>query len=149
MRKRAWLLQGFPSGCTVSFGLTGAWPYLFLQDCGSLGRKLFHHGSSFEMSSKMAFDTQEIQDTAKLAKLPLDAAAAGALAKDFEAILTLMAEVQKLDVESVPETARLTDDENVWREDVVTESLPQSEALRNGQAHDGYFEVPGILDWDK
>lgn len=97
----------------------------------------------------MAFDTKEIQDTAKLAQLPLDAAAAEALAKDFEDILGLMAEVQKLDVESVPETARLTDDENVWREDVVTESLTQTEALRNGKARDGYFEVPGILDWDK
>lgn len=97
----------------------------------------------------MAFNIQEIKDTARLAQLPLNAAAADALAKDFEDVLAFMAKVQKLDVESVPETARLTDGENVWRDDVVTESLPQSEALRNGKARDGYFEVPGILDWDK
>jgi aspartyl-tRNA(Asn)/glutamyl-tRNA(Gln) amidotransferase subunit C len=97
----------------------------------------------------MSLERKEIKNIAALAHLALDDAGADALAKDFEEALALMSEVGKLTLDAVPETARVTDEENVWREDVVTESLSPEDALRNGTSSDGYFEVPGILDWDK
>ena len=97
----------------------------------------------------MKTDKHTIQEIANLARIPLDGEAAEALSFDFASIIAFMEDVKKLPVDNVPETARVTEGENVWREDIVEPSLLQSEALLNGTSRDGYFEVPKILSWDK
>jgi aspartyl-tRNA(Asn)/glutamyl-tRNA(Gln) amidotransferase subunit C len=53
----------------------------------------------------------------------------------------------ELDLTGVPPLAHPGELENVMREDVVTPSFTQEEALQNAPAsHGGYVMVPGVLE---
>lgn len=88
---------------------------------------------------------EEVHEVATLAGLTIHPEKLPHFAKGISAIIAYMEEVKKLPVETVPETARLTEESNVWREDVVTESLSQKEVFQNGTHADGYFVVPAVL----
>ncbi len=66
--------------------------------------------------------------------------------KQLTTIFEYMDQIKQLDLASVPETFRTTEEENVLRDDVVSPSLSQAEALRNApNTHDGFFVVPAIM----
>ena len=88
---------------------------------------------------------EEAQDVARMAGLNVPPEKLAGFAKSITAIVAYMEEVKKLPVETVPETARLTEESNVWREDTVTDSLSQKEVFQNGTHADGYFVVPAVL----
>jgi aspartyl-tRNA(Asn)/glutamyl-tRNA(Gln) amidotransferase subunit C len=71
--------------------------------------------------------------------------------EDFEksilSIVEYMDEIKNLAVDDIPETTRVTEEENVLRDDVVTPSLSQQDALKNAKnTWNGFFVVPAILD---
>lgn len=88
---------------------------------------------------------EEVTETAFLAGLTVPQEKLPALAKSISAIVASMEEIKKLPVEDVPETARLTEEVNVWREDAIEESLSPKEVFQNGTNADGYFVVPAVL----
>jgi len=88
---------------------------------------------------------EEVQEVARLAGLHVPPEKLAGFAKGITAIVAYMEEIKKLPVETVPETARLTEESNVWREDTVTESLSQKEVFQNGTHAEGYFVVPAVL----
>jgi len=87
----------------------------------------------------------EVQSVAELAGLSIPPEKLPRLAEGIRAIIAYMEEIKTLPVESVPETARLTEEVNVWREDIVEESLSPKEVFQNGTNADGYFVVPAVL----
>lgn len=91
------------------------------------------------------FSKAEIENIAKLANINLSDEQIASLSSSMASILSYMEEILELDVDNVPETTRMTEEANVWREDVVEPSLSQTDALRNGKSTDGYFVVPPIL----
>lgn len=89
----------------------------------------------------------DINNLAILANLPLTKKQKEDLAPSLPSIISYMDEIKQLDVDSIPETTRVTEEENVLREDIVTPSLSQEEALQNAkETHNGFFVVPAILD---
>lgn len=88
---------------------------------------------------------EEIQETARLAGLSVVPEKLERFAESISAIIASMEEIKKLPVETVPETARLTEEVNVWREDVIEDSLLREEVFQNGTHADGYFVVPAVL----
>lgn len=88
---------------------------------------------------------EETQSIARLAGLTIAPEKLAGFAKSIASIVASMEEVKKLPVETVPETARLTEESNVWREDTVTDSLSHKEVFQNGTHADGYFVVPAVL----
>ena len=88
---------------------------------------------------------EEVQEVARFVGLTVAPEKLERFAKGITAIIAYMEEVKRLPVESVPETARLTEEHNVWREDTVTDSLTQTEVFQNGTNADGYFVVPAVL----
>ena len=95
--------------------------------------------------SMRAITPEEVHEVARRAGLTVAPEKLERFAKGITAIIAYMEEVKGLPVETVPETARLTEESNVWREDTITESLSQKEVFQNGTHADGYFVVPAVL----
>lgn len=90
-----------------------------------------------------------VASLSKLAKIKLSEKELERYAKDLSSVIGHMDEIKKLDVKDIPETARVSDEGNILREDLVKESLNQSQALKNSKnTHNGYFLVPQILKDD-
>lgn len=90
-----------------------------------------------------------INTLSKLAKINLTKEQEEKYAGEFSSIIGYMDEIKNLDVESIPETARVTDEGNVLREDQIKPSLSQEQSLKNSKnTHNGYFLVPQILKED-
>lgn len=87
---------------------------------------------------------------AKLANLTLSEKQLKDLEESIPGVVEYMDEVKNLDVDSIPETTRVTEEKNILREDIVTESLSQEEALQNAkQTHKGFFVVPNVFGGKK
>jgi len=90
-----------------------------------------------------------IDSLSKLAKINLTKEQEEKYASEFSSVMNYMDEIKNLDVSNIEETSRVAKEENVLREDVVKESLPQNEALKNSKnTSNGYFVVPAIFKED-
>ena len=94
--------------------------------------------------------TKDLIDTlSKLAKISLTKEQEEKYASEFTSVMNYMEEIKNLDVDNIEATARVANDENVLREDIVKESLSQKEALKNSKnTSNGYFLVPAIFKED-
>jgi len=94
--------------------------------------------------------TKDLIDTlSKLAKINLTKQQEEKYANELSSVMGYMDEIKNLDVDDIPETARVSDERNVLREDRVVPSLNQKQALQNSKnIHNGYFLVPQILKED-
>src|SRR5437868_3486871 len=97
--------------------------------------------------SKTALKKFPIDRITKLANLPLSAEQQAAQEAGLNSVLTYMDNIKALDLQKVPLTARVTEEENVLREDEVQPSLMQAEALTNAaEVHQGFFKVKAVLE---
>ena len=90
---------------------------------------------------------EQVEYVAGLAQLELDEAAKARLQQEMGEILSYMDKLNELDTSNVEPMMHAMEMTNVFREDVVGESLARDIALRGAPQHDGeYFIVPKILD---
>ena len=90
---------------------------------------------------------KDVEYVAGLAQLDLDEAAKQRLQKEMGDILDYMDKLDELDTSDVQPMMHVLNITNVFREDVVGESLDQEAVFKNApDAQDGYFLVPRILD---
>jgi len=92
-------------------------------------------------------NTNTVNYIASLARLHLDEGEAGKFAKNLEDIIRYVEQLNKLDVKDIKPTSHVLDVENVFREDTVTPSLSNDQAL--GFAVDkykGFYKVPKIIE---
>ncbi len=95
---------------------------------------------------KPKIDKQLVKHIAQLANLELDDEKINLYQDQLSVIVEHFNDLKSLSFEDVPETSRVTEEENVWREDEVTPSFTQEEALKNSsETHEGYFKVPYLL----
>jgi aspartyl-tRNA(Asn)/glutamyl-tRNA(Gln) amidotransferase subunit C len=96
------------------------------------------------MAQKISQDL--VKTISRLAKLNLTDKQIEQYTKDLSSVVGYMEEIKNIDVEKVSETSRVTDEENVLRNDEVKSSLSQEKALKNCKnTHNGYFLVPAIF----
>jgi len=89
----------------------------------------------------------DVKNLAKLANLNLTKEQETDLEKSIPNVMDYMDQIKNLDVDNIPETTRVTEEENVLREDIVTPSLTQKEALSNAKnTKDGFFVVPYVFE---
>lgn len=94
----------------------------------------------------MAVTPDDIARLAGLARINLTEDECTALAPEIDVILESMAKVGEVPTDDVPFTTHAVPRTNVFREDVVRESLPNEQALAGAPAaEDGRFRVPAIL----
>lgn len=90
---------------------------------------------------------KDVEYVAGLAQLQLDETAKERLVREMGEILTYMDQLNALDTSNVEPMMHAMALTNVFREDVVGESLSREAALANAPSHDDeYFIVPKILD---
>ena len=95
----------------------------------------------------MPLTPQDVDHVAKLARLEITADERERYASQLNAILEHADGLAKADVQGVEPTAHILPIKNVWREDVVTPSLPREEVLANApDKAKGCFRVPKILE---
>lgn len=83
---------------------------------------------------------EEVRHAARLARVDLDDEEVESFREEFAEILAYFDRL-----EAVPDRDRDEADENVLRSDVIEESLPVEEALRNAaDTEDGYFKGPPV-----
>lgn len=92
-------------------------------------------------------DEAQVRKVAKLARLELTDTEVGEFTGQLSAILGYVEKMNKLNTEGVEPLAHCLPISNVFREDLVKESLGTEKALANAPQTDGeFFKVPKILD---
>lgn len=95
----------------------------------------------------MALTRQQVEHIAELAKVGLSEEEIERFREQLSAILEYAAVLQRLDTETIPPTARVSDAANVMRPDIARPSLPVDQVLANAPARrDDSFCVPPVLE---
>jgi len=94
----------------------------------------------------MELRKEEVEHVAKLARLAVSEEEKEAFGRQLSEILTYVGKLNELDTSKVEPTSHVLDLSNVFRDDVIRESLPPSEALANAPDRDAdHFRVPKII----
>lgn len=89
----------------------------------------------------------DINHIAKLANLSLTTEEKVKFEKQLTETLKYIENLKEVDTKDVKPTDHVTNLENVTREDVVTPSLSQEQALSNAKdKYNGFFKVKAVLD---
>jgi len=81
-----------------------------------------------------------------LASIKVSEEERSAFVASFNSVLDYFHQLDELETEDVEPTYRVVDLTNVFREDVVKESISQEESLRNApRTENGYFKSPRIV----
>ena len=95
----------------------------------------------------MKVTKEDIANVAVLSRLSVSEAEADKYMGQMDKILTYMDNLSQLNTERVKPTTYALPMQNVFREDVVRESLDREAALANAPLReDGYFKVPKVLE---
>ena len=94
----------------------------------------------------MEITKQDVEKVALLARLRVADDEKDVFAKQLSQILAHVAQLNRYDTTGVEQTATVTGQVNVFRDDVVRPSLPADKALANAPERDGDgFGVPRII----
>lgn len=89
----------------------------------------------------------QVKHVANLARLSVTEEDAEMFTQQLDAIINFAEQLNELDTEGVKPTTHVLDIKNVLREDVVKESLPNEDVLKNApDQQDGQVKVPSILE---
>ena len=95
----------------------------------------------------MAVTVEDVRKVAHLARLRFTPEEEARMVDELNRILDYMKNLNELDTEGVPPTSHVLPISNVFREDVVTPSLPRDQLLANAPSkRQGYFRVPKVIE---
>jgi len=91
--------------------------------------------------------TNELIDKlARLSRLSFEAEEKEEIRNDLHKMISFVEKLNEVDVEGVEPLMHISNEVNVFREDVVQGSISREEALMNAPHHDGqYFKVPKVI----
>lgn len=97
--------------------------------------------------SKPSLSTDDVKHVATLARLGLTSQELNKFQKQLSSIIDFVGKLNELDTKNVEATSQVTGLENIFREDKITQSLSQEEALTNSpDKYKGYFKVKPVLE---
>ena len=95
----------------------------------------------------MRVSLEDVRKVAQLARLALTPEEEVQLIGELNQILDYVAALDELDTAGVAPTSHVLPLSNVFREDEITPSLPQAEALANAPSSGhGHFRVPKVIE---
>jgi len=98
-------------------------------------------------ANRMKISEAEVRYVAKLARVQIDQSKIYAMSAQLSDILSYMDKLNAVDTSQVPPTAHVIEMATVFREDEVTPSLSQDEALQNAPDRVGaFYRVPKIIE---
>ena len=88
----------------------------------------------------------DLEHIAKLARIGLSESEKKTFLPQLESVLNYFDILKEVDTDNVAPTYQVNDTKNVFREDLVKDSLSSKEALSSAsQTKDDYFVVPGTI----
>lgn len=94
----------------------------------------------------MSITKEDVLHVAELARLGLTEEEVPLVEKELNDVLSFMAKLNELDTEGISPTTHVLDLYNVFREDLVLESMGVEDVLANApDREEYYFRVPSIL----
>ncbi len=94
----------------------------------------------------MKITKKEVEHVADLARLSLSDDELEKMTGQLDTILSYMDTLNTLDTSQVQPTTHVFSVSNAFREDIVQESLSQTDAVKNGPLQDGqFFQVPKVI----
>lgn len=97
----------------------------------------------------MKLSGDEVKHVAQLANLPLSEDEVDQFAVELTQTLEYVEDLKTVDTKGVDPTSQVTGLINVTREDLVTPSLSQEEALSNAKnSYKGFIKVKAVLEID-
>ncbi len=96
----------------------------------------------------MKIDEATLDRIAELARLDVsDPALRTQLLSDMQRVIDLVEKLNEIDTTGVEPLIFMTDEEDVLRDDVVSQEITKQEALMNAPVKDSdYFKVPRVVD---
>jgi len=95
----------------------------------------------------MKLTKEQLLHITNLVKIPLLDEEQQSYIEKVSVVIDYVSQLQEINTDNVKQTSQVTNLENVFREDVVLESLSQKDALRNSKhTQGGYFKIPKIID---
>lgn len=97
----------------------------------------------------MAITIEDVDKIAKLAKLSFTDEEKQKFTEQLSQIISYVEKLNELDIENIPPTYHVLEVNNVFREDVVRQSMSQEKVLQNApESKNGYFSVPKVIAQD-
>lgn len=94
----------------------------------------------------MSVTINEVKHIAKLAKLKFDENKIDDFTSQLNTVLEYVDKLNELNTENVKPLSHPIEGENVFRDDVIKESISTSSALKNAShKNDKYFKVPKVI----
>lgn len=98
----------------------------------------------------MQIDEQLISRLEHLARLELSTEERQHIQDDLNKILEMVEKLNELDTTNVDPLVYISEEGNVWREDVIKHQLAREKALKNAPDQDGtFFKVPKVINLDR
>jgi aspartyl-tRNA(Asn)/glutamyl-tRNA(Gln) amidotransferase subunit C len=98
----------------------------------------------------MTIDEETVDKIAHLARLELSGNEKLDMIKDMNKVLGFMDKLNEIDTTGIEPLVYMTDEVNVFREDVVKQEITHEEALMNAPKHDDdYFLVAKVIETEK
>ena len=95
----------------------------------------------------MTIDKETVEKVAHLARLELAEDEKDNIIADMSKILGFMAKLNEINTTGIEPLVYMTNEINVFREDVVKQEITHEEALKNAPKHDeNYFLVAKVID---
>jgi aspartyl-tRNA(Asn)/glutamyl-tRNA(Gln) amidotransferase subunit C len=95
----------------------------------------------------MKLSKEEVEHVAKLSRLAVSEEEKESFSRQLSEILTYIGKLNELDTSKVEPTSHVLDLSNVFRDDVVRESLSAADALANAPDRENdHFRVPKIIE---
>jgi aspartyl-tRNA(Asn)/glutamyl-tRNA(Gln) amidotransferase subunit C len=95
----------------------------------------------------MKIDKKTVEKMAHLARLELSEQEEGKMVEDLSKILNWMDQLKELDTSNVQPLTHMSEEVNVFREDVVKNEISREKGLKNSPSQNGeYFQVPKVIE---
>lgn len=94
----------------------------------------------------MRIDNELVDRLAELSKLEFNETEKEKLKSDLQGILNLVEKLEEVNVDGVEPLIYMSDERNVFRKDVIKDTVTKEEALQNAPQKDSdYFKVPKVI----
>ena len=95
----------------------------------------------------MALSKETVKYVADLSRIELKQDELEKLSRQLESILDFIDKLKELDVKNISPTSHILPISNVFRDDIIRDSLPQDKALSNAPDRQGrFFGVPKVIE---
>jgi aspartyl-tRNA(Asn)/glutamyl-tRNA(Gln) amidotransferase subunit C len=95
----------------------------------------------------MKIDQKTVKNIAHLARLELSEQEEVKMVEDLSKILNWMDQLKELDTTNVEPLTHMSEEVNVFREDVGKNELSREKGLKNAPSQNGeYFQVPKVIE---